>query len=153
MVMSHVRLPERETLRRPASPRAFPPEIWWVGVWRSKALRARASLLVPKVVSVAQPGCWNPGVGRCHTLIHVEGPLNVHGRSALFRIRPAVSAARLILRRAGRFVVNTLKVSQDHERPPVYGVIRLWHPLHSTPRRPGPKGIKVMAGAVSQARC
>jgi hypothetical protein len=118
VAMSNVRLPEREKLRRLASPGTFLPEIWWVGVWRSKALRAGVGLPIPKVESVAQPGVE----ARCWSLLHIDTRRRAAKRSwekRSVRVCPAVSAARHALRRAGRSVVNTLEVSQGHERPPV----------------------------------
>jgi len=52
-VMSTGWLPEREKLCRLTSPRAFPPEIWWVGVRRNKASRTRVGLPILKVEGAA----------------------------------------------------------------------------------------------------
>jgi len=112
----------REKLCRLQSPRAFPPEIWWVGASRRKASRVRVGLPIPRPRALRS---WewihgSPSVGRCCALIHVEGPFNCHGRSALFKLVRCLGSVACG-DRAGRLMVNTLKVSQGHERPPVSG--------------------------------
>jgi hypothetical protein len=52
---------------------------------------------------------WKLSVGRCFMLIHVDRPLNVHGRSALAVASPAISVARLVIDES-RLVVGQYSV-------------------------------------------